>query len=398
MELVLLMTGGEGFPTGGAYTNRVLSIAKGLVQNNNFVALLILYPGHNNTPEKEGVFDGIYFKFCTTTIRPKNTLKKKLIGIIGIINAIIILFTINKKKKPDSILSFSSSFLQNYSMFLATRLLKIPLIREKNEYPKSVIKKGFQGLSFFDNFYINNFYKIYDGYIFISHALVDFFREKTRKNSPITIVPITVDLQRFENANPKGIEKWITYCGNMYGDKDGVPILFEAYSQIHYKYPEHRLVIIGDTNNKPEFEKLRNKIKILGIDDKVIFTGYVHRDKMPEYLCRSMVLVLSRPNNVQAQAGFPTKLGEYLAAGRPVLVTSVGDIPKYITDKKNGYLAIPGNSVDFADRLNEILDDMTSANIVGMEGRKLAHNVFNSNYQAQQIVEFIQYVKFRKRQ
>ena len=49
------------------------------------------------------------------------------------------------------------------------------------------------------------------------------------------------------------------------------------------------------------------------------------------------MLVLARPDNIQAKGGFPTKLGEYLATGNPVVVTKVGEIPNYLIDGVNAF-------------------------------------------------------------
>ena len=60
---------------------------------------------------------------------------------------------------------------------------------------------------------------------------------------------------------------------------------------------------------------------------------------MPKYLCNAKLLALARPDSIQAQGGFPTKLGEYLATGRPVVVTKVGEIPDYLEDGVNAFLS-----------------------------------------------------------
>ena len=118
--------------------------------------------------------------------------------------------------------------------------------------------------------------------------------------------------------------------------------------------------------------------------------------KIPDFLQKSAVLVLARPDNIQAKGGFPTKLGEYLATGRPVLVTTVSDIPIYIKHKQNGFLARPGSAVDFAEKLEDILSDYDMAERVGVEGKKLANTHFNNIYQAKRIIEFIDRVRNQK--
>ena len=105
-----------------------------------------------------------------------------------------------------------------------------------------------------------------------------------------------------------------------------------------------------------KIKKLKELCIKLNIMDEVIFTGKIQKDLMPDYLCNANVLCLARPNNIQAQGGFPTKLGKSLATGNPVVVTKVGEIPDYL-DEQSAYLACPGSVDDFANNLKKALID-----------------------------------------
>ena len=110
---------------------------------------------------------------------------------------------------------------------------------------------------------------------------------------------------------------------------------------------------------------------------------------MPQLLTDSEMLVLARPTSIQAKGGFPTKLGEYLATGKPVLVTRVGEIPKYLEDNINAFIAEPDSPVKFAEKMDFILSHPEEATKVGIEGMKLTQTVFNYKYQARNLVNFI---------
>jgi glycosyltransferase involved in cell wall biosynthesis len=115
----------------------------------------------------------------------------------------------------------------------------------------------------------------------------------------------------------------------------------------------------------------------------------VNRNELPAYLCSALLLVLSRPKNIQAEGGFPTKLGEYLATGRPVVVTKVGEIPEYLTDEVNAFLAEPDNADAFALRVLYALSNAELADKVGANGKKLAYSTFNYKVQSQNLISFI---------
>ena len=57
-----------------------------------------------------------------------------------------------------------------------------------------------------------------------------------------------------------------------------------------------------------------------------------------------------------ATDGVPVALMEPMAAGRPVVSTSIAGIPELIVDGVTGYLALPGNPRSLADTIGRILD------------------------------------------
>ena len=73
-------------------------------------------------------------------------------------------------------------------------------------------------------------------------------------------------------------------------------------------------------------------------------------NEVPQLLMDSEVLALDRPNSIQAQCGFPTKLGEYLLTGNPVVVTKVGDIPLFLEDGVSALLAEKRNAENLPER------------------------------------------------
>jgi len=396
LRIILLYTGSTGFPLGDAYTNRILSLAKGLIAIGCNVVVLIIYPGRKSgVNSRKGVFDSIPYKYMTQVKTSNHFLFKKIIGIWGIFKTMLkFLFQYNKS---DVVISFTESSIQNTLIGYILSLKKILFIREANEYPKIVLKKEVVGLSKNERKKIKRSLRFFDGLLCISFTLKDYFKLNHSFNKPILIVPIVVDKDRFcvqENIPP---EKYITYCGNIFGEKDGVEILIKAFSKISDKFTEYKLLLIGNTNKDIEFKKLMKLIFDLHLSDRIEFTGHIERENIPAFLSKSSVLTLARPNNTQAKAGFPTKLGEYLATSRPVVVTSVGDIPKYIKDGVNGFLAVPGSVESFAEKLSFILQNYNSASLIGKKGRELVENVFNNNFQAKRIKKFIGNLKKGKK-
>ena len=135
--------------------------------------------------------------------------------------------------------------------------------------------------------------------------------------------------------------------------------------------------------------RLKKLASLLNVGNSVVFSGKIEPERIPQLLCDASIMVLARPNNLQAQNGFPTKLGEYLATGNPVVVTRVGDIPLFIRDKENGFLATPDDPEDFAQKLSWIANNYDTALQIGKEGQKLVMNEFSYKTQSYKVFNIL---------
>ena len=155
------------------------------------------------------------------------------------------------------------------------------------------------------------------------------------------------------------------------------------------KHDDVRLYIIGATPSVNDEAGNLKLIETLGIKDKVVFTGLVDANQMPQILKDATVLALDRPDSLQAQNGFPTKLGEYLMTENPVVVTKVGDIPLFLKDGYSALLAEQRNSVDFASKLCWVLEHPLEAAVIGRRGKEVALAEFNYLTESKKIIDFI---------
>lgn len=393
MKIIIVLEG--PFPYGLAATNRLISYSKGIAELSNSVEILCLKPtekksGKIRNKNINGVFEGIEYQYLSgTTIRPASTMKRIFLYLKGVSKTLIYICSTSRHKKVDVIFMGISNFPVTFLFFLLSRIYKIKFIHERSEYPflsssKSLIKKLKLQI------YLKLTLKLFDGLIVITSILENYFKSKIRKNSKTMILPILVEPERFNNIKKENnqLVKNITYCGSMEGNKDGVPILIDAFKIITAKHKNVNLVLIGDTNF-PSFNKLVKKIDDLKISNKVEFKGRVERDKIPQLLINATMLALARPVSIQAQGGFPTKLGEYLATGNPAIVTSVGEIPLYLKNNANAFIAEPDSAAKFAEKIDYVLSNPESSAKIGMEGKKLTQTVFNYKYQAKNIISFI---------
>lgn len=286
----------------------------------------------------------------------------------------------------------SGDVVYTYSINKATRwvtkLRNIRVFAERTEHPGVVAYTGaITGLKESEELLVA---RKLDGLFVISEPLREFYISKGVAPQNIRILNMTVDMKRFEGINKTpSRNRYIAYCGTASNNKDGVDKLLRSFSIVSKQMPDIYLYIIGKTPSRQNESDNLKLIEELGVADKVIFTGLVNSEDMPQILKDAEVLALARPDNIQAKYGFPTKLGEYLLTGNPVVITSVGDIPKFLKDGESALLSSPTDNGEFADKLFWLLNNPREAEKIGKKGTDIAKKHFNAVIETKKMVDFI---------
>jgi glycosyltransferase involved in cell wall biosynthesis len=105
--------------------------------------------------------------------------------------------------------------------------------------------------------------------------------------------------------------------------------------------------------------------------------------KIPLYLGASDVLLLPLPDTLFDRARWPLRLGDYLAAGRPIVATSLPEIEKIVSEC--GLLAKIGDPEDFADKILSIISDPDLREEMGKRARGLAETRYSWKRIAKQL-------------
>ncbi|HTO14687.1 MAG TPA: glycosyltransferase family 4 protein [Edaphocola sp.] len=364
-------------PTAAAI-NRLLAFAKAYGELNIKVKVVFISP-NSNFDKVPLIYKNVQFVYLWDKLKFRNRYLKY---ILLRINIILFMFRL----KRDDIL-----IVNNLFNFLWLFRLKrgIQLYYEVTEHPDLINK---------DN---NSFNKLLhrrsltaakklDGLFVISPSLKEYFVNEIRiKEHRVLVVNMIVDATRFDIYKDTRKQNSIMYCGTISESKDGIDYLMQSFALVLKRYPDFKLTILGSFENeqiKQRFYKLMNE---LDIKENVDLKGPVAPLDLPRYLCSAKILVLARPKNKQAQFGFPTKLGEYLMTANPVVVTKVGDLQEYLSDKKEVIFAEPNNIDDFAEKIIWTLDNYELASEIGELGREKALKEFNNIIEAQKVIDII---------
>lgn len=143
--------------------------------------------------------------------------------------------------------------------------------------------------------------------------------------------------------------------------------LIQAAKQVIEVVPESRFFMAGEDRGIQKI--LENRVKALGISDRVVFLGQRH--DIPQLLAASDLSVLA-----SHEEGFSNAVLESMAAGLPVVATDVGGNREAILDGITGRLSSPEDSEDMAEKIILTLNDLSEAKIQGLQGRKRVKALF----------------------
>ncbi|WP_181884829.1 glycosyltransferase family 4 protein [Arthrobacter sp. RT-1] len=183
----------------------------------------------------------------------------------------------------------------------------------------------------------------------------------------------------------------VGYAGSLSEAKDGVLTLLAAVAKAKPKLAPKLVLqvhILGDVQSS-HGQLAVERVRDLGIEEEVTFHGLVPHLDVKNYLHKCHLLVLPRPDSRQARGGFPTKLGEYLSSARPVMTTSVGDIPQFLTDQENCLMVTPGDEDLMASTLVYVTENYELAVKIGRRGREVVERLFDARLQAREAVNFL---------
>ena len=390
----ILIAGEFGFPNGTGAAARIHAYAKGLRAGGCDVTVVCLRwseqdAGSAKNQLANGQYGGVPFTYTSgSPVRDATFVRRRLRDARSAL-AFSRLVRGTFGRGSANVILFSNSALWIVMTVAVCRLARSACVIEKSEYP-FVYAADTARMRLWAWLFSRTVYRLVDGVVVISTCLERYFVARVRRDARVIRIPILVDLDEFEaepadRAPGQGI---LCYVGNLdhHGEIDG---LLDAFGEVAPHFPLWRLRVIGGSGDPRALERFRSRVARMGLAERVEFTGAVERAELPGLLRQADAFALPRASGLFSAAGFPTKLGEYLASARPVAVTATGDIPLYLHDREDAYLVPPNDTHAFAERLAEMFTDPSAAREVGARGRETARKHFEVKSQCQLLAAFL---------
>ncbi|GIT66664.1 MAG: hypothetical protein Ct9H300mP25_01360 [Acidobacteriota bacterium] len=122
----------------------------------------------------------------------------------------------------------------------------------------------------------------------------------------------------------------------------------------------HGLLVGGHPGDRDE-ARLQSLVYTLGIDDRVTFTGLVPRAEVDPLVRSATVCVVPTVDTPSARYTSPLKLFEYMACGRPVIISDLPPVREVVEDEQTALLVPPSDAGKLAEALRRLLGDKVLA-------------------------------------
>jgi glycosyltransferase involved in cell wall biosynthesis len=210
----------------------------------------------------------------------------------------------------------------------------------------------------------------------------------------IVVNPNGVDVERFrpgaggvEARRELGIrdEEIVAGFVGTFGPWHGVEKLAEAIKAIPANV-HVRFLMVGSGSLHAEVEKQLETQTRAG---KVIFTGSVRHDRVPALLDACDILVAPHVPLADGSEffGSPTKVFEYMAMGKAIVASRLGQIGEVLSDGETALLVQPGNVEELAAALVKLIDDDELRKSLGARAREVAEREHTWAHNAQRVLD-----------
>jgi len=156
------------------------------------------------------------------------------------------------------------------------------------------------------------------------------------------------------------IDRWIDF-----------ETVIESLKELSSTIDDVKLLIVGGKSRSDYFDRIRSLVHKTGLQEKVIFTGFVPHNDVPYYINLMDVCLIPMKADLRLnQARCPDKLFEYLACGKPVVSTRLSEVLRIGQDAVRFY----DDASSLTSILTDILRDDAFQNFIKKKALDIAKN------------------------
>ncbi|MBU2109663.1 glycosyltransferase family 4 protein [Patescibacteria group bacterium] len=270
---------------------------------------------------------------------------------------------LHKKNKYDAIWSIMAAYAGFAALFFKLSHPKIPflLTLQEGDSEEHILKR----VGIFYPLWKKIFGKA-DYIQAISSYLADFGKKYGAK-CPVDVIPNGVDVYKFQNPNDKlqinfklPNDKLLITTSRLV-KKNAID---DAIKALQYLPGNIKFLILG---TGPLESKLKLQTTNYKLQTRTKFLGYIDHSEIPKYLAIADIFI--RPS---LSEGMGNSFIEAMAAGIPVIATSVGGIPDFLKDGETGLFCEVHNPQSISEKVKILLENQELRNKIIINAKEMA--------------------------
>lgn len=180
-------------------------------------------------------------------------------------------------------------------------------------------------------------------------------------------------------------EFWVSYAGTIGTSYDIKTMVLAGKELLNRGKNQIKIKILGGGPLKEELETLAKEQECTNVE----FVGYAPYPKMAAYLAKSDILVNSFVK--KAPQSIVTKIGDYLAAGKPMINTCMSpEFRNKVEQDGFGINIMPEDVNVLADAIEKLYEDEAGRTEMGKRARNIAEEQFDRPQSYKKIIELIE--------
>ena len=231
-------------------------------------------------------------------------------------------------------------------------------------------------------------------------SITTFLRNKLlelgKREADILVAPDAVDFKKFniliskEEARKKlnlpGDKILIGYVGMLktMGVEKGVDVSIRSLLNLKENIS---LVLVGGMED--DILYYTDLAREIGVLERVVFIGNVPHSAVPLYLKSFDILIAPFPDAAHYKFFMsPLKLFEYMASGRPIIVTDLPSI-REVLDEESAIFIKPNSHHDLGKAINNLVENKNLGEKIANQAHKLVQEKFTWEKRTSNILNFI---------
>jgi glycosyltransferase involved in cell wall biosynthesis len=374
----------------GAENSKTLLITKALAMQSDMVYAINRRSYLSENKNASGhILPNLLYTTCTnSTVRSNNFFTRNLKKFKSFWNEIYLI----KRFNLDVAIIITRKFSLILKYKLLSKIFSFKIVLTYVELASKIKER--QNYRFIFNDFLFEKYAFYliDGLLPISEFLKDFALKRNRKLQLLKL-PVIVDIEMISKIQPKESSfDFFLFCGHA-AYFDIINLIISQYELL--KNNKIHLILILHGPDK-FMEAVRKRIDNTNVKEKIIIKNKLSYFDLIGYFKRAEALLIPLMNTFTDIARFPHKVGEYLACGRPIITTDVGEMNFYFKNGENALIASIENPDEIFMKMNFVLENSDAALKIGMNGAKTCGEFFDLGKNGEMMHDFFRILLRKK--